>query len=26
MTYHEPIVANQGQRSSGINLGGMFNT
>ena len=26
MTYHEPLVANQGQRSSGINLGGMFNT
>jgi uncharacterized protein (AIM24 family) len=26
MTYHEPIVANQGHRSSGINLGGMFNT
>jgi uncharacterized protein (AIM24 family) len=26
MTYHEPIVANQGQRSSGINLGGLLNT
>ena len=26
MTYHEPIAANNGQRSSGLNLGGLLNT
>lgn len=26
MTYHEPINANEGQRSTGINLGGLLNT
>jgi len=26
MTYHPPMVANEGQQQTGINLGGLFNT